>query len=301
MKTSLFLLVLFISDLTLSQGIEFKTMNYQEAKELAIKSKKNLFVDVYIDNCAPCKYLNDKVFVNPELGTFMNEHFISIRMNADAPENTEFAAHNKLNSFPTLMYFDPSGELIRVVKGSKEATALLTIAKDHVFPEQSALFSMTKKYNQGHREKDFLQKYTVVLKENEMETKYVAREYATTFGIDPTSKEDLQMVLFAEFDAQSPFLKTIFDKIEISYSKEPVLVKKIVKQLVDQTIKEAVEKKDYSIVEKLIPVILPVYIVVIDPSMNEEKLAKHLKTKFDDYLFWGQKNVIIRTNSSAVN
>lgn len=294
------LLFILCSAFSNAAGILFQDMGFEQAKALAINKDKELFIDFYIDGCAPCKYLTDQVFIEQELGEFMNEHYISIRMNLGLPENRIFKSRYGIDSYPTMLFFDKNYKLIRKIEGSKEASVLLEIAKNVTFPEKSVLYGLHQEYNKGRRDKGFLQLYIKTLKENDSNVVNYSREFAGLYELDLNEKEDLQMVYNGNYLADSKYIIQLFDKINLLHMKYPELVKRIVKQLINETIKVAVEQRDYSIIEKFIPNLLPVYIVAIDSTMTLERLSKTLRTKFEDRAVWGDKKFVMKTDSAKL-
>lgn len=287
MKTFYFFASLVLSFNSLAEGISFQKIGFEEAQAAAIKNNKNFFVDVYIDGCAPCKYLTDKVFVNKELGDFMNENFISIQLNPSYPETRHLKTKYNISCYPTLLYFNSKGELIRKIEGSKEVDVLMAISMDVAFPELSVLYKMHKEYYSGKREKTFLRLYAKTLNDNDSSAVPLAREYVALHGLNLDDCEDLQMLLYAEYMNDNQYILSIFNKIDVYYSKEPVLIKKIVKNVIDNMIIDAANKKDFSLIEKFIPKLLPVYKVVIDPLITNEKLTKIMQNKYENRLVWG--------------
>ena len=61
-----------------AQGIEFFHGTLEEAKEIAKRENKLIFIDCYTTWCGPCKMLSKFVFTDPEMGEFYNENFINL-------------------------------------------------------------------------------------------------------------------------------------------------------------------------------------------------------------------------------
>jgi thioredoxin-related protein len=294
MKSILFPLFTFIAFLSQAEGIVFQKMGFEEAKAVALKNKMGLFVDVFIDGCAPCKYLNDQVFSDAVLGKYMNEHFISIQLNPSIPENRFIKSKFNISCYPTLLCFDSNSKLIRKIEGSREAEELKIIVQNVVFPEQSPLFKLHQEYNKGKRENAFLRSYIQSLKENDSSAVSITREFIDLYGVNLENKLDLQLVCDAEFLSDNIFLISIFDKINYYYSKEPVLIKRMVKQLIERTINVAATQKDYSIIERFSISIYTVYTVVIDPKATVESVNKELRYKYESRIVKRKENWVVK-------
>ena len=294
MKSVLFSVFTFIAFVSQAEGIVFQKMGFEEAKAVALKNKMGLFIDVFIDGCAPCKYLNDKVFIDPELGEFMNLHFISIQLNPSIPENRFIKLKFNISCYPTLLCFDSNGKLIRKIEGSRESEELNIIAKNVIYPDQSPLFKMHQEYNKGKRENAFLRSYIQSLKENDSSAVSITREFIDLYGVNLENKQDLQLVCDAEFLSDNIFLISIFDKINYYYIKEPVLIKRMVKQLIERTINVAATQKDYSIIERFSTSIYSVYIVVIDPTATVESVNKEFRYKYESRILKRKENWVVK-------
>ena len=70
-----------------TKGIVFFNGNFNEALAQAKKENKVLFVDFYAVWCVPCKRMAKTVFTLDEVGRYFNQHFISIQIDAEKPEN----------------------------------------------------------------------------------------------------------------------------------------------------------------------------------------------------------------------
>ena len=109
-KIAFFLLTLFMGTAAFAQeqGITFvHDKSWSDILTLAKESNKLVFMDAYTTWCAPCKKMEKYVFTKPEVGTFYNENFISIKMNMEKGDGVTFAKKYEVKAFPTLLYFSP--------------------------------------------------------------------------------------------------------------------------------------------------------------------------------------------------
>ncbi len=111
-------------------GIKFSTTSYDEALKLSKKTGKPIFIDCYTVWCGPCKYLSKNTFTNEEVGTYFNEKFINLKVemekDADGPE---LARLFKVKAYPTLLFINEKGELIKESLGYVTPEQLLAVAK----------------------------------------------------------------------------------------------------------------------------------------------------------------------------
>ena len=110
-------------------GIRFFKGTFAEALAEAQRQNKPLFVDFYATWCVPCKKMEKTIFTQPEVGTFFNEKFVNLQMDAEAPANVEIAKKYQVEAFPTLGIIAPDGKAIQINVGFMKADELLEMGK----------------------------------------------------------------------------------------------------------------------------------------------------------------------------
>ena len=124
------LALLFVGVLgNLSAQITFFQGSFDEALKRAKTEKKDVFIDFYTEWCGPCKVMAQKVFTVPEVGDYFNKHFVCCKLNAEAPEQAELVKKYGVEAFPTMLFVNVKGEVLRLVSGAKTPSALLREAK----------------------------------------------------------------------------------------------------------------------------------------------------------------------------
>lgn len=152
-----------------AQGINFEHGTWEEVVAKAKKENKPIFVDAYTTWCGPCKWMAKKVFVQEEVGIYFNKNFIAYKMDMEKGEGPAFAKANRINVYPTLLYFDPSGEMLHKGVGARDADGLIALSNDAMDTDKQ-LAGFIKTYKSGKKDKEFLKSYLVALVSSGEET-----------------------------------------------------------------------------------------------------------------------------------
>jgi thioredoxin-related protein len=163
----LFLLVLYlIPKMSFSQSSESKNidwlnkLSWDQIKIKAKKENKYIFVDCYTSWCAPCKYMDNKVFSNDTVFKFMNNGFISIKLQMDTSKTdapyvrdwyttaSYFDKAFHVNSYPTFLFFDPSGNLVHKDIGARGTSSFMLLVNQAADPDKQ-FFQKIARYRSG--------------------------------------------------------------------------------------------------------------------------------------------------------
>lgn len=87
---SIFTIFLFTQAVT-SQEINW--LSWEEAVVKSKESKKKIFVDVYTEWCGWCKRMDQTTFKDPEVVTYMNDHFYAVKLDAEMRKDIKFKDH----------------------------------------------------------------------------------------------------------------------------------------------------------------------------------------------------------------
>ena len=119
--------VLFIASMqwTHAQGIEFFEGSWDDAKMEAAKNEKLIFVDAYTSWCGPCRKLKKVVFPQKKAGDFFNKHFISLSLDLEKRKGLIFSLYYDIRAYPTLLYMDANGDIIKKDLGFRDVHRLV--------------------------------------------------------------------------------------------------------------------------------------------------------------------------------
>lgn len=136
---------------------DFRHLNYEEALTAAKAEKKLLFIDFYTTWCLPCKKMTKEVFPDKTLGDFMNQTFVSIKLDAEK-EGKQLADLHKVQAFPTFVVVDAEGKEVMRSVGYKQAPEFLADLQRLLNPEKS-LAKLEEAYKKGERTPQLIQDY----------------------------------------------------------------------------------------------------------------------------------------------
>lgn len=123
MKYLLSLFIVSISLLFSNAQVSFFEGSWEEAFAEAEKTGKYVFVDAYTDWCYWCKVMDEKTFTDEAIAAYLNEEFIPIKVDMEKDFGTQASAKYRVRAFPTTLYFNSQGELIRKVPGYEQDNA----------------------------------------------------------------------------------------------------------------------------------------------------------------------------------
>jgi len=128
-------------------GILWKeNISWQQVLAQAKAESKYIFVDCFATWCAPCQLMDNKVYVNYDVGKYFNENFISIKIQVNKTskdtksirawyQNADLICKQyKVKAYPTYLFFNPNGELIHKEEGYKNVSDFLDIGKEATKP-----------------------------------------------------------------------------------------------------------------------------------------------------------------------
>ncbi|MEG2849472.1 MAG: thioredoxin domain-containing protein [Bacteroidales bacterium] len=122
MKKIICIVFMLVSlNLVAQEGIKFQHGTWAQAKELAVKENKLIFVDFYTQWCGPCYNMAKNTFVLYSVGTLYNTNFVNMKIDAENGEGIELAKKYGVRSYPTYCFIDPKTEEIVHRSSSNQA------------------------------------------------------------------------------------------------------------------------------------------------------------------------------------
>lgn len=112
-------------------GINFLELSLADAKAMAKKKKKIIFIDAYASWCGPCKMLDKNTFSDASVGTYFNDKFINVKIDCEkhADGKTVMSTYS-VSAYPTLIWIDADGNLVKKEVGYRSPEQLLRAVQD---------------------------------------------------------------------------------------------------------------------------------------------------------------------------
>lgn len=115
----------------LSGGIKFSKMSMSKAMGQAKKSGKIIFIDVHTSWCGPCKEMARTTFQDGEVAKAFNEKFINLKIDAEQDaDGPSIAKKYSVNAYPTLLWVNSEGKLVKKVVGKQSKEKLLNVIEN---------------------------------------------------------------------------------------------------------------------------------------------------------------------------
>lgn len=112
-----------------AQGVRFVGCSFDEAKALASREGKLIFVDVYTSWCGPCRRMSKDVFTDESVGSYFNAHYVCLQLDAEKECGHGFFGSYTPSAYPSFYWLTPEGELLDSRSGFMDAAALLGAAR----------------------------------------------------------------------------------------------------------------------------------------------------------------------------
>ena len=247
-----FLLVMLVAGILFGAEAQNRSINFEQTKvwkqivKKAKKEKKLIFVDCYTSWCGPCKMLANNVFTKDEVADYFNQTFVNAKYDMEKDEDgiilkTQFG----VKAFPTLVFVDPATQqVVHRMVGAGSAEWLVEGAKTAGDP-QNNLTGLTKRYEAGERNGEFLGRYLAALASAYMQEEQgkVASEYLNTLSEEQlATKENWDLVKKYVSDPLSGPLKKVMQNRDKFYA---VAGKEVVDYKLENSIKGAVAEITY--------------------------------------------------------
>jgi len=115
-----------------------KSTKLSTAMDKARREGKLVFVDIYTDWCAPCKMMDKDVFMDKGIGNYLNNNFVSVKVNAEKGSGPNISQLYGVQVFPTLLFLDVDGKVLTRKDGAAYHSELRRLG-DSAMAHQASL------------------------------------------------------------------------------------------------------------------------------------------------------------------
>jgi len=206
-------------------GLQFSALTWDEVRAEAKETGKPIFVDAFATWCGPCKKMARDVFPQKAVGKYMNENYLSVKLDMEKGEGLDFASTYSVVAYPTLLFFDADGALQHRVTGYLTVDELLEDANIATDPSK-ALIGLKNKYESGKRDKATVMNYAFALRKANLPATEVTKEYIAKLKSSDLNDKTIQQFILAFADnVNSKSFKMLTDnksKFVTSFGEEKV-------------------------------------------------------------------------------
>lgn len=154
---------------------------FQSAKEKG----QLLFVDAYTDWCGYCHKLDKEVYTEGSVIEYYGENFVNVKFDAESEFGYQLANFYGIDSYPTLLFLTPEGNVFQRIKGFVPAPTLRAYGQQ-VMDEWAGLPLLETAFNEGKLEREsYLELISILERTNPEKAEMVATAYGAGF-----TKED---------------------------------------------------------------------------------------------------------------
>lgn len=148
-------------------GIKFeKNLVWKTIQEKAKKENKLIFIDVYASWCGPCKQMDKYVYTDNSLGSFVNDRFVSVKVQMDTNTYNEekmlqnarvVYANYRIDGYPTFLFLNSNGELVYKDLGYKGIEDFFTTARTAVKSDSLSYNLALDDYKNGKKNVEIME------------------------------------------------------------------------------------------------------------------------------------------------
>lgn len=101
----------------MAEGVTFIDGSWDDARKMAAEQEKYILLDAYTDWCYWCKVQDKETFSREDVGEFVNQNFVSVKVNFEEGIGVDLAMKYRVQGYPTLLFFNPEGRLVGRIVG----------------------------------------------------------------------------------------------------------------------------------------------------------------------------------------
>lgn len=143
-------------------GVKFEDKPLKEILDIAKARHKLVFVDCYTTWCGPCRKMANDVFPQKMLGDYMNNAFVSVKIDMEKGEGVDLIKQWDINSYPTFLILDADGNEKFRLMGYLEPQAMIDTLKAKLLNNAPSVIA--QRYEAGERTPELIIEYIAELR-----------------------------------------------------------------------------------------------------------------------------------------
>lgn len=143
---------------------------YQEVLTAAKANNKLIFIDFYTTWCGPCKTMDQEVFTDDDVITFMNQNFLTLKIDAEKGEGIDLAKRYQIKAYPTFVILDRQEQEKFRFSGAQPAKGFLETLGKNLDPNRQP-DALAQRYNKGERTPALINYYVLEIMKSGNEKK----------------------------------------------------------------------------------------------------------------------------------
>lgn len=277
------LLALMFSPMVMAEGIKFDHLSLDEALSKAKKENKIIFIDVYATWCGPCKYLSNSVFTDDDLGAYMNENFISVKIDGEKEDGIALAMDFEVDAYPTMMFVSPENKLLKKIVGAVEADRILSTAQGVVDPESTEIYKLQAAYDAGSRDQELMFDLITETLDLGEDAVPIALEYVEHFpDLDLEKEDDFLIFYLTSDDLDNPHVIEFINNPQKYSDLHSGLAQRKIDAMIGRIVEESVKNDRREDISSGINTVYEAYAIVnSDEAYEKENLIFLLEEYFD--------------------
>ncbi|HET6254437.1 MAG TPA: thioredoxin family protein [Puia sp.] len=150
-------------------GVHFEhNLSWTAIRAKAKAENKYIFMDCFTTWCGPCRYMSANIFPQKESGDYMNDKFISVKVQLDTTagdadnirswyqDGHDIAEKYGVRAYPTYLIFTPDGRIIHRMVGSRLTADVFVKDVSESFDSSKQYYTLLDRYKNGRRDTAFL-------------------------------------------------------------------------------------------------------------------------------------------------
>ena len=179
-KYILFILTLLQIQPAFSQkGILFSENGLQSALDIAKTERKPVILWCYTTWCPHCKTMKEKVFINKSVIEYLKNTFICVAQDMEKGNGLDLNKKLKIQSFPTFIFYDSTGNLIYRIEGELNSEAFIQEGKNALTPKKQLPY-LKQQFENNSSNSNNCYIYLMALKKGGMDFSEPVKQYFAT-------------------------------------------------------------------------------------------------------------------------